>query len=80
MVQAVVGVPVLNMIKLAAGLIQQETPDVHTVGLLERHPNLRQTDDVLDFMCDMRIPLVSNILPLEYTKILENFNKFLLTI
>jgi aspartate racemase len=33
-VQAAVGVPVLNMIELAAGRILQETPDVHKVGLL----------------------------------------------
>ncbi|MCK7469289.1 MAG: amino acid racemase [Desulfosudis oleivorans] len=33
-VQAAVGVPVLNMIELTAGRIQQETPDVRKVGLL----------------------------------------------
>lgn len=33
-VQAAVGVPVLNMIELAAGRIRQETPDVRKVGLL----------------------------------------------
>ena len=33
-VQAAVGVPVLNMIELAAGRILQETPDVRKVGLL----------------------------------------------
>jgi aspartate racemase len=33
-VQAAVGVPVLNMIELTAGRIQQETPNVRKVGLL----------------------------------------------
>ena len=33
-VQAAVGVPILNMIELSAGRIQQEIPDVRKVGLL----------------------------------------------
>jgi len=36
---------------------QGYTSSYHTWRYVERLPNLRQTDGVLDFMCDMRIPL-----------------------
>ena len=36
---------------------QGYTSNYHTWRYVERLPNLRQTDGVLDFMCDMRIPL-----------------------
>ena len=36
---------------------QGYTSNYHTWRYVERLPDLRQTDGVLDFMCDMRIPL-----------------------
>jgi dTDP-4-amino-4,6-dideoxygalactose transaminase len=36
---------------------QGYTSSYHTWCYVERLPNLRQTDGILDFMCDMRIPL-----------------------
>jgi dTDP-4-amino-4,6-dideoxygalactose transaminase len=37
------------------------TSSYHTWRYVERQPNLRQTDGVLDFMCDMRIPLTFTV-------------------
>jgi dTDP-4-amino-4,6-dideoxygalactose transaminase len=40
---------------------QGYTSSYHTWRYVERLPNLRQTDGVLDFMCDMRIPLTFTV-------------------